>query len=295
MAIWNVGSVNIDLVYRVDHFVRPGETLGARAHDRFHGGKGANQSVALARAGAEVHHVGAVGPDGGGERDALEEAGVRIETLAEVTEATGHAVIEVNDEGENAIVIWGGANRAVPVNHLHTCLDWAGEGDIVLVQNETNLVAEALETAAKCNLRAVLNPAPATPELAKLPLQNLAALILNESEAQILCDADEATPPEAILERLGALAPRAEIVLTLGARGGWVRAEGAIAPFQAAPVSEVVDTTGAGDCFIGYYVAGMDAGLPVQERLARAARAAAIAVGRAGASSSIPAASEVDA
>jgi len=287
VAVFNYGSVNIDYVYRVPHLVRPGETLAAAEYRRHSGGKGANQSIALARAGAEVYHIGQVGVDGVIEREALQEEGVDARFVHVADANTGHAVIQVTPEGENAIVLFGGANRSVPASLVGKALDIGSAGDLFLAQNETNGVDDALAVAADRGLRVAFNPAPATEAVRRYPLDRVDVLVLNQSEAEILTGARPARPEDA-LDRLGALVPGGEIVLTLGGEGGWYASGEERFAYPAAPVERVVDTTAAGDCFIGYYLAGLAEGLAPRDRLALAARASALAVGRPGAAPSIP-------
>lgn len=291
MSIFNYGSINIDHVYQLSHFVQPGETEAVESYARFSGGKGANQSVAIARAGAPVCHIGAVGPDGLEERATLAAHGVDVTHVACLEDQmTGHAVIQVTPEGENAIFIHGGANHAVPEAVLDAALAQARAGDIFLTQNETNNVPGALREASSRGLAVVLNPAPITEAVLDYPLERVDILVLNETEGAALTGK---TIPEDAVAALAARLPEAEIVLTQGADGGLYRDATTAFSFPAATPPRVVDTTAAGDCFIGYYLAGLAAGLTPRRRLEQAAAAAALAVSRPGAVPSIPQRSEL--
>lgn len=278
----NFGSLNADLVYRVASIVRPGQTLASASFARHAGGKGLNQSVALARAGARVRHVGAVGHDGVWLRSALMEAGVDVSAVQLCDdEPTGHALIQVDDEGENAIVLHGGANRRTAFDAA-THLPESEAGAWLLTQNETNGVAEAIAAAKARGAAVAFNPAPMDASVGGFPLELVDLLIVNQSEADALGDAAART-----LDAGGA------VITTRGVRGAtYVR--GALRITVPAVPARAVDTTAAGDTFVGYFLASTIQGLGVEASLRRAARAAAICVSRPGAVPSIPHAAEVD-
>ncbi|MEO0622409.1 MAG: PfkB family carbohydrate kinase [Pseudomonadota bacterium] len=285
MTVHVLGSVNIDHVYRVDHAPGPGETLADDGYAFGLGGKGANQALAAAAAGSAVRFVGAIGAEGAWTRDRLSVGGVGVEHLAEVPEATGHAIIFVEPSGENRIVIHGGANQAIPEGLIAAALGQARPGDWWLAQNETSRVAEGFAAARAAGLRTAYAAAPFDPSATEAVLDGLDLLALNEGEA-------------AALERhlglgLGDL-PVGQVLLTLGARGARLITKGEALDIPAFPV-EPVDTTGAGDCFLGYALAGLDLGLPPAEAMRRAAAAAALQVTRPGAADAVPTAAEVDA
>ena len=171
MKVLNFGSLNIDFVYRVRDFVRPGETISAASFARFPGGKGLNQSIALARAGARVLHAGAVGTDGGFLVDLLRENGVDCSLVAVIDDTpTGHAVIQVADSGENSIVLYPGANHRIADELIDRALALTAPGDILLLQNEISAMPEIMRRAAERNLRIFFNPAPMTGAVAAYPL-----------------------------------------------------------------------------------------------------------------------------
>lgn len=299
MAIINFGSINIDHVYLVPHFVKPGETLSSSDYHSVLGGKGANQSISSALAGAKVKHVGSVHANNSTYIHSIREAGVDCSYITEQTAiATGHAIIQVNAEGENAIVLFPGANHALTLQQIDAALDNASSSDWVLLQNETNAIANVINAAHKKGLKVAFNPAPMTEDVSRLPLDKVDLLILNEVEAMQLVGAN--TVAEAEVE-LSAKYPSSQILLTLGKQGVRFMHAKATVDVPAFKV-EAIDTTAAGDTFIGYFLTSYlaanaeTAGL-CAERLTRALQtacaAAAICVTRAGAAPSIPHAIEV--
>ena len=280
-----LGSLNLDHVYRLDHFVRPGETLGSESYSVGCGGKGLNQSIALARAGAPVMHAGRIGHDGGVLRSALEAAGVDVSLLVEGDVPTGHAIIQVDAKGENAIILYGGANRRITEAEIDAALDAVGDG-ILLLQNEINSLGTILEKAHARGIRTAFNFAPFDPEDAKtLPLGLLSYLIVNEIEGAGVAGVAE---PEAFLRTLKERYPGCRVILTLGKAGAaFLGDDGVMVSVPPCP-AEVVDTTSAGDTFIGYLFAGLLEGMELKAAMELAGRASAITVSRAGAADSIP-------
>ena len=280
MAIWNLGSINADMVYRVPHLPGPGETLAASHMARFLGGKGTNMSVAAARAAARVHHVGAVGHDGAWAVERLLEYGVDTRHIATLDIGTGHAIVAVDPRGENQIILCPLANRAVPEDRIGLALSEAQAGDIFVTQNETNGQVLACETAAKMGLRVCYAAAPFDAEAVQAVLPWLDFLILNAVEAEQLRQATGLSP-EAL--------PVRDVIVTLGADGScWYDTKQALSQtFPAVPVTPV-DTTGAGDTFTGYVLAGLDRGMPMAQAIGLATRAAALMVMREGTADVIP-------
>jgi len=284
IRVLNIGSVNMDHVYAVDHFVRAGETLASARYGLFAGGKGFNQSIALARAGAPTRHVGAVGRDAGWLIERLRSEGVDVAHLRMTDHPTGHAVIQVAPTGENAIVLHGGANASVSGEDVERALASCAPGDFLLAQNETGAVAEAIRKGKRHGLRVVFNPAPMSPAVRDYPLQDVDLFILNETEAEGLVGQ---RVPERVRDALAASYPRAATVLTLG-REGAVFMDSAGMLREPGVAVEAVDTTAAGDTFIGFFLAEfMRTGEPARA-LALGCRAAAISVTRPGAADSIP-------
>lgn len=286
MNILCYGSLNIDCVYQVAHIVRPGETISSREYSEFPGGKGANQAVAAARAGAIVFHAGKIGRDGVFLRDILAAEGIETANVTIDQEIhTGRAIIQVETGGaENAIVLFPGTNQAISREEIDCVLDKFGKDTILIMQNEISQVPYLIAKAKKSGLQVCFNPAPFSPEIKAYPLSMLDIIVLNEVEAEGLSGESE---PEKIIIKLSELLPETEIVLTLGAKGALYSYRGK-ALFVPAEKVKAVDTTAAGDTFIGYFIAGRTAGLSAEQSLQNACRAAAIAVTRTGAIPSIP-------
>jgi len=282
MAIYNLGSINIDHSYRMDHLPAPGETIAAHTLVTGLGGKGANQSIAIARAGGTVCHIGAIGPEGGWTVDRLAADGVDVTGVVTTDTPTGHAIIAVDDRAENAIILFPGANRQVAPDQVVAMLAGARPGDWLLLQNETSAGLRAGRAARDRGLRVCYCAAPFDSAAVReiLPFTDL--LSVNElEEAQLLADL-----PAGALDGIDRL-------VTYGSRGAaLVTGVGAVrvGAFEVTPV----DTTGAGDTFLGFALAGLDAGLATDQMLRRAAAAAAIQVTRPGAAEAIPQGAEVD-
>ena len=289
MKILNFGSLNLDLVYQIPHFVRAGETLSTTGFSRNVGGKGLNQSVALAKAGAEVYHAGMVGADGEMLRTFLSENGVDVRFVRTIDQPSGHAVIQVVPEGNNCIFLYGGANQCITSEFIQEALEPFGEGDFLVLQNEINAIDEIINAASEKGMQIVLNPSPIADNLAKLPLDKVSWFILNEIEGAELSGETE---PDKILDKLTALYPHAKIVLTLGGDGS-IYTDGKVRIPQQVYKVNAVDTTAAGDTFTGFFFAGMAAGVEPAEALKRASKASSISVTRPGAAASIPLLDEV--
>ncbi len=283
--VFNFGSLNIDRVFRVPHVVTPKETLASRSFQILAGGKGANQSVALARAGAAVTHCGKIGPDGIWLLNKLAIEGVDTRFVVQGETPTGQAFIQVDDAGENAIVLMAGANHEITRGEIDTVLSECSPNTFVLTQNETSNVAYLIERAAALGLNVVFNPAPFTSDILTYPLQHVSLLVVNEKEGHGITG--EATP-EAILAKLRTQLPKTELILTLGADGVLYDGKEGQWHVPAFKAGNVVDTTAAGDTFIGYYLASRLDGGNVLASLQKATHAAAICIGRVGAMDSIP-------
>lgn len=290
--IITLGSLNLDFTYQLPKPLEVGETLSSLSYRCGAGGKGANQSIAAARAGAEVFHAGRIGSDGTLLRRTLAESGVKLDFLEEVETPTGHAVVLINDAGDNSIVLYGGANRTIDDAFIDRVTSAAKQGDILLLQNEITNIDHAMEAGKKAGMRVAFNFAPFDPKLApELPLSLCDYLFLNRIEAGGIAGKSDV---EEILETLARRYPETELVLTLGPEGA-VALTPAGERFHAdSPRVEVVETTAAGDTFIGYYLAGILDGLKPGKALERACRAAALCCSRAGAAESIPTRAELD-
>ncbi|APX16326.1 ribokinase [Phaeobacter inhibens] len=285
MAIWNLGSINADMIYALPHMPTAGETLAATGLEQYLGGKGANMSVAAARAGSHVCHLGAVGPEGAWAVTRLLEYGVDTRHIAQLDVPTGHAIIAVDPTGENQIILFPGANREISEDQIGAALSAASAGDILVMQNETNMQAEAAQMGRDLGLKVAYAAAPFDAAAVQAVLPYLDYLFLNEVEAEQLRDATGKTP-----EALGV----ADVIVTLGAKGARHYDTAAGTTHDVAAHSVVpVDTTGAGDTFTGYVLSGLDRGLPMAQALAQANRAAALMVTRKGTADVIPDLKEV--
>ena len=289
MRILNIGSLNLDYVYSVDHIIQPGETEATGSLNLFLGGKGINQSMALAKAGAEVYHGGLIGEDGQPFLDACREYGVHAEFIRKVEGKTGHTIIQVDRNAQNSILLYGGANQMLTEDFVDDVLSRFERGDILLLQNEVNLLPYIVEKAFEKGMQIALNPSPFNEKLDEVDLQKISIFLLNEVEGGQLTGCTE---PEAILEALRRKFPRAKIVLTLGKDGAVYAGDGETFHQPIFPV-QAVDTTAAGDTFTGYFLAGLTEGMPIPEILRMSAKASSIAVTRAGAVPSIPYREEV--
>ena len=289
MKIYNLGSLNIDYVYSVPHFVQPGETLSSAKLEIFPGGKGMNQSVTLAKAGAQVIHGGRIGDNGGFLKDILGQAGADTRFVEVDPASTGHAIIQVDENGQNCILLFSGSNHSFTEEFVRKVLEDAQPGDILLLQNEINLLDQIFAIAAEKQLQIAFNPSPFTEELRQLPLNQVQWWLCNEIEGGQLTGK---TDPEEILTAMHRLFPDSSIVLTLG-KDGCMFTDGSQVLRQPIFPVKAVDTTAAGDTFTGFFLAGVASGKPVADALRLATRASSIAVSRMGASASVPTMEEV--
>ncbi|MGN8968319.1 ribokinase [Intestinimonas sp. HCP28S3_D6] len=285
MRVLNFGSLNIDYVYQVDHFVQPGETMSSLSLQVNCGGKGLNQSVALARAGVEVWHAGCIGPEGEFLRDKLTSAGVDTTFVRQVEGSTGHAIIQVDRSGQNSILLYDGANSRITESFVDQVLEHFAPGDVALLQNETSCVGYIMDRAAALGMRIALNAAPANEKLNGLPLEKLSWLLVNEVEGAFLAGTED---PEEIARVLTARYPKTMLVLTLGVQGS-LAVLGQERVRMPARTVKAVDTTAAGDTFTGYFLRGVLDGRSLEESLGLAAAASALAVTRVGAADAVPA------
>lgn len=284
MKILNLGSMNVDNVYQVDEFLLPGETKLSKGLNLFCGGKGLNQSIAAVRAGSEVWHAGLVGEDGGMLLEKLRENGVNTSLIQQMPGKGGHTVIQVNQQGQNCILLYGGTNRQLTKEIISGIFDAFGGDGAVLLQNEVNLLPYIIETAHNRGLPVFLNAAPMDRQVLECDLNLVDWLIVNEVEGRQL--AGNCAESE-ILDALSAKYPKMNILLTLGSSGAMCRKDGVTHSIGVCSV-DVVDTTAAGDTFSGYFMYGVLNGIPLPECLQMATAASALCVGRAGAADSVP-------
>ena len=289
-VIYNLGSLNLDHIYHLPHHVQSGETLSATSFRVGAGGKGCNQSIACALAGAKVFHAGCIGQDGKMLKELLEKSGADTSLLQEVDTPTGCAVVMINAEGNNSIILYSGANSKISSELLEKLFAQAEAGDVLLLQNETNMLAEAMKRAKQKAMKIAFNFAPFDKaKAAELPLELADYLIVNEIEGAGLAGEVKS---EDILVKLTSLYPDTQIILTLGAAGVVWAGPGGKGGLPAFP-AEVVDTTAAGDTFIGYFLAGINENMSIEEAATLASKASAICCSRPGAGPAIPRRAEI--
>ncbi len=288
MKIINFGSLNIDYVYKVDHIVRPEETVRAKKTDFFPGGKGLNQSIAIARSGANVFHAGCVGMDDDGNYllNTLDKNGVNTSLVRKKEEPTGNAFIQVTTEGSKSIIVCGGANLTVGEEHIAFTIAQLRRGDILLLQNEINAVDIIVERALLAGAKVALNPSPFTKDLKTLPLDKLSYVFLNRYEAAEFTG-ENPMDVEALIPALRRVFSSAEVVMTMGRKGSiLITKDDSI--YQGIYDTAVKDKTAANDAFIGFYLGTSLGGASPKDALMMASKAASICVSRSGAASSIP-------
>ena len=291
MKVLNIGSMNLDLVYSVDHIVQPGETEASFSLNTFLGGKGMNQSVALAKAGVEVYQGGMIGEDGQPFLDACAEYGVHAEYIRKVEGKSGHAVIQIDKNAQNCILLYGGANQMLTTEYVDQVLANFQAGDILLLQNEVNQLPYIVDKAYEKGMQIALNPSPFNEKLDAVDMKKISIFLLNEVEGGQITGL---TDPQEIIAKMKQNFPEARIVLTLG-KDGAIYVEGDEQHFQPIFPVKAVDTTAAGDTFTGYFLAGLMEGMPMADVLKMSAKASSIAVTREGAAPSIPYREEVEA
>ena len=289
MKVLNIGSMNLDHVYTVDHIVEPGETQSSTQLQLFLGGKGMNQSVALAKAGVEVYQGGMIGEDGGVFLDACQEYGIHADYIRTVDARTGHAIIQIDKNAQNCILLYGGANQALTEAYVDEVISQFDSGDILLLQNEVNLLPYIVDRGYAQGMKIVLNPSPFDDKLKAVDMTKISLFLLNEIEGYQLTGCRE---PDAIIDSIRERFPHAAVVLTLGSDGA-VCADQSCKHFQPIFPIKAVDTTAAGDTFTGYFIAGLAQGMEIPDILRMSAKASSIAVSRAGAVPSIPYRDEV--
>lgn len=289
MKVLNIGSMNLDYVYSVDHIIQPGETESTGGRNLFLGGKGINQSMALAKAGAEVYHGGLIGEDGQAFIDACKEYGVHSEYIRKIDAPTGHTIIQVDKNAQNSILLYGGANQMLTEDFVNEVLEGFGKDDILLLQNEVNMLPYIVDKAYEKGMQIALNPSPFNEKLKEVDMTKISIFLLNEVEGGQITGLVE---PDEVLAKMREMFPHAKIVLTLG-KDGAKYAEGEVVYHQPIFKVEAVDTTAAGDTFTGYFLAGLIEGMEIPEILEMSAKASSIAVTREGAVPSIPYRNEV--
>ena len=293
MRVLSFGSLNIDYVYDVPHFIARGETMAALSLNTYSGGKGLNQSVALSKAGLEVFHAGAVGEEGLFLISELESAGVNTKYIARLKDIrTGHTIIQRNSDGDNCIILFGGANRQITKEQIDSTLEKFSKGDALVIQNEINDIEYMASRAHELGMIVAFNPSPMEEKIIPV-FKHADYILLNEVEAgQFLNQDITSMSPEDIAKRLLNELPDSKIVLTLGTNGS-VYADKNIMFRQSAIKVNAVDTTAAGDTFTGFFLSGIFGGQSPEWSMKFASHASAIAVTRPGAAPSVPSREEV--
>lgn len=288
MKVLCFGSLNIDYTYKLDHFVKQGETISSDDLIVCSGGKGLNQSIALSKSGAETYHAGAIGEDGRFLLKQLEEAGVNTECVTVLQDIrSGNALIQNDKNGDNCIILYGGANQATTKEQIDKVLQRFGKDDFIVLQNEINRMKYIIECAHEKGMKIVLNPSPMNEKILRLPLEYINYFMVNEVEALQILEIDEKVEITELVESLRKKFPNAAVVLTMGEKGSvYIDANETVE--QIAYKVDAVDTTAAGDTFTGFFIGGLMRGLTVKEAMNEAAKASAIAVSRQGAAPSIP-------
>ena len=290
MKVLNFGSLNLDYTYQVESILIPGETQASKGRQIFCGGKGLNQSIALARAGVPVYHAGMIGDEGGILLDACRENGVNTDFIRKIDGPSGHTIIQVDRNGQNCILLYGGANRSMTREFVDQVLDSFEAGDMLLLQNEINELDYIIDRAYEKGMMIVLNPSPYDGALDNCDLSKVGMFLVNEIEGYQITGEKE---PDRILGKIREIYPGARVALTLGGEGSVYQDETGTVYRQGIYKVKAVDTTAAGDTFTGYFISSVIDGMPVQEGLDMAAKASAIAVSRPGATASIPLREEV--
>ena len=284
MKILNFGSINKDFFYSVNDFVKPGETISSIRYNVKIGGKGLNQSVGISKAGQKIYHAGIINKDDTFILDRLKKWNINCENIVLGVNPTGHAIIQVDKNGENSIIIHGGANHDFDIKFVKSVLSKFDSGDILVLQNEINNIKEIIDRAHHKKMKIVFNPAPFNNEILSYDLNKISTLILNQTEGEAL---SKEKKPVNILKVLNSKFNNTEIILTLGEKGSLYSFKDELLKIKAHK-EDTVDTTGAGDTFIGYYVAGIASKMNKKDNLNRASKAAAIATTKLGGAGSIP-------
>ena len=288
--ILNFGSLNYDYVYTVHHIVQGGETIASAGMETYCGGKGLNQSIALARAGARVFHAGLVGEEGNQMIELCKESEVDARYIRKIAGKSGHTIIQVDQNAQNCIILFGGSNRKMTHALIDEVLQDFEAGDYLLLQNEINEIPYMIDQAYQKGMKIVMNPSPYDEHVEECDLSKIEILMINEVEGEQITGKKDATD---ILTELVNQYPDMKILLTLGSKGAIYCIKGQQF-IQTAMKVDAVDTTAAGDTFTGYFLDSVLRGLSVEQALRRATAASALAVTRSGAAASIPMSAEVE-
>lgn len=290
MKIYNLGSLNIDYVYSVEHFVSAGETLASGNMQTFAGGKGLNQSIAAARAGSKVIHGGIIGQNGEFLKEIMVNSGVDVSRVKSVSSPSGHAIIQVDTSGQNSILLYGGTNLEIDREYVENFLFDAQAGDILVLQNEISNLNVAFDIAERHKMQIAFNPSPFDKSIKELPLHLVKWWFCNETEGASLWGSSD---PYEIAERFVREYPDSNLILTLGSNGSLFKNCDTIIE-QPIYQTNVVDTTAAGDTFTGFFISEIANGSNIAKAMDTASKASAITVSRKGAAPSIPYKDEIN-
>lgn len=284
MKILNFGSLNIDIFFRVENIVKPGETISAKSIEKRPGGKGLNQSVALSKSFENVYHAGSVGDDGIFLVDYLKSENINTKYIKKSDKLTGNAIIQVDDKGENSIVLYKGANFDNDKKFIDEVLNDFSKDDILLLQNEISSMKYLIDKAYEKGMKIVLNPSPITDEIKEFDFNKIDLLLVNEIEAKDIANKDNI---DESINYFMATYPNINLIVTLGSKGSiFVNKNEKIK--QEGIKVQSVDSTGAGDTFTGFFVSYFYQGKNVRDCLKFASLASALSVTKSGASISIP-------
>ena len=284
MKILNFGSLNIDIFFRVENIVKPGETISAKSIEKRPGGKGLNQSVALSKSFENVYHAGSVGDDGIFLVDYLKSENINTKYIKKSDKLTGNAIIQVDDKGENSIVLYKGANFDNDKKFIDEVLNDFSKDDILLLQNEISSMKYLIDKAYEKGMKIVLNPSPITDEIKEFDFNKIDLLLVNEIEAKDIANKDNI---DESINYFMATYPNINLIVTVGSKGSiFVNKDEKIK--QEGIKVESVDSTGAGDTFTGFFVSYFYQGKNVRDCLKFASLASALSVTKSGASISIP-------
>ena len=289
MKVLCFGSANLDHVYKVDHFTAPGETQNCLEYAIKCGGKGVNQAIAMALAGNDTYFAGIIGNDGNMLKDALVKKGVNIDYLKISDKPTGHAIIEVDQSGQNHILLYGGTNKEIDFEYIDEVLAHFSKDDVIVLQNEINNIPYIIDHCYEKGMKIFFNAAPYDETIQNYPLEKVTWLVVNETEGAALSKEEDY---EKILQVLKQKYPQTNLLFTMGKDGSRVLTAEEDVKVNAMKVN-AIDTTGAGDTYIGYFVKGVIEELSLVEAANLATKASAIAVTRFGAVDSIPSYNEV--
>ncbi len=289
MKVLCFGSANLDHVYKVDHFTAPGETQNCLEYAIKCGGKGVNQAIAMALAGNDTYFAGIIGNDGNMLKDALVKKGVNIDYLKISDKPTGHAIIEVDQSGQNHILLYGGTNKEIDFEYIDEVLAHFSKDDVIVLQNEINNIPYIIDRCYEKEMKIFFNAAPYDETIQNYPLEKVTWLVVNETEGAALSKEEDY---EKILQVLKQKYPQTNLLFTMGKDGSRVLTAEEDVKVNAMKVN-AIDTTGAGDTYIGYFVKGVIEELSLVEAANLATKASAIAVTRFGAVDSIPSYNEV--